>query len=66
MIHLLILFYLAVKFDKIPFIAFLVMANTQFIYDKLLTFDCNLDLDCRNLTFVCDTPSHFALSFCEV
>ena len=33
---------------------------------KSLTFDCDLDLGCGNLNFLCDIPSHFVLSFCEV
>ena len=41
------------------------MADTQFVSDKHMTFDCNLDLGGGNLNFVHDTPSHFALSFCE-
>ena len=28
--------------------------------------DCDLDLGHRNLNHVRDTPSHYALSFCEV
>ena len=32
----------------------------------LLTPDCGLDLECGNLTLVCDTPSNYALSFDEV
>ena len=28
--------------------------------------DCDLDLGRRNLNHVQDTPSHYALSFCEV
>ena len=28
--------------------------------------DCDLDLGCRNLNHVRDTPSHYVLSFCEV
>ena len=30
------------------------------------TPDSGLDLECGNLTFMCDTPSHYALSFGEV
>ena len=41
------------------------MADTGFVSDKPLTFDCDLDLGRENLNFVRDTPSHFALSFCE-
>ena len=40
--------------------------DTEFVNDKLLTLDCDLDLGHGNLNFVHDTPSHFALSFCEV
>ena len=32
----------------------------------LPTPDCGLDLECGNLTLVCDTPSNYALSFDEV
>ena len=39
--------------------------DTQFVSNKSLT-DCDLDLGSGNLNFVCDTPSHFAISFCEV
>ena len=42
------------------------MADTQFVSDKPLTFDCDLDLGCGNLNFVRDTPFYFALPFCEV
>ena len=28
--------------------------------------DCGLDLECETLILVCDTPSHYALSFGEV
>ena len=42
------------------------MADTQFVSDKLLTFDCGHDLGHGNLSFVRNTPSRFALSFCEV
>ena len=42
------------------------MGDTRFVSDKLMTFDCDLDLGYGNLNFVCHTPSHFALSFCEV
>ena len=31
-----------------------------------MTFNCDLDLGCLDLNFVCDTPSRFALPFCEV
>ena len=37
--------------------------DTQFVSNKSLTIDCDLDLGCRNLNLVRDTPSHFALSF---
>ena len=36
------------------------MADTQFVIDKPLTFDCDPDLGRENLNFVQDTPSHFA------
>ena len=42
------------------------MADTQFVKDKPMTFDCDLDLGHGNINFVCDTPSHFALLFFEV
>ena len=42
------------------------MADTVFVIDKPLTFDCDLDLGRGNLSFVRDTPSRFSLSFCEV
>ena len=42
------------------------MADTRFVNDQPLIFDCDLDLGNRKLNFVHDTPSHFALSFCEV
>ena len=42
------------------------MADTLFVSDKPLTFDCDLDLGRVNLNLGRDTPSHFALSFCEV
>ena len=42
------------------------MADTRFVSDKPLTFNCDLDLGHGgDLNFVCDT-THFALSFCEV
>ena len=34
------------------------MADTQFLSDKPLTFDCDLDRGHGNLNFVCDTPSY--------
>ena len=40
--------------------------DTRFVNNKPLTLDCDLDLGRGNLNFVCDTPSHFALSSCEV
>ena len=40
--------------------------DTQFVNDKPLTLNCDLDLGCGNLNFARDTPSHFVLSFCEV
>ena len=42
------------------------MADSRFEDDKPLTFNCDLDLGCGNLNFVRDTPSYFAISFCEV
>ena len=42
------------------------MADTQFVNNKPLTFDCNLDLGGEDLNFVHNKPSHFALSFYEV
>ena len=35
------------------------MADTQSVSDKPMTFNCDLDLDHRNLNFVCDSPSIF-------
>ena len=40
--------------------------DSQNVSNKSLTFDCDLNLGHRNPNFVRDTPSHFALSFCEV
>ena len=40
--------------------------DTQFVNDKPLTLDCDVDLGHGNLNFVCNTPSHFVLSFCEI
>ena len=59
---------MSVKFvlPAIPFIGFLVMADTRFVSDKPLTFNCDLDLGPGNLNFVHSTPLKFALSFCEV
>ena len=42
------------------------MAVTRFVSDKNMTFDFVLNLGLGNINFVCDTPSYFALSFCEV
>ena len=42
------------------------MAATGFVSDRPLSLDCDLDLCHGNLNFVCDIPSHFALSFSEV
>ena len=42
------------------------MADTQLVKDKPMTFNCALDTGHGNLNFVCDTPSHFVLPFCEV
>ena len=41
------------------------MTDTQFVSDKPITFNCDLDLDCGSLNFVGNT-SHLALPFCEV
>ena len=38
------LLYLSLIFYKIPFIGFLFMADTSFVSDKPMTFDCDLDL----------------------
>ena len=43
-----------------------VMADTRFVCDKPMTFNCHHDLGRGNLNFVRDTSSYFALSFCEV
>ena len=37
--------------------------DTQFVSDKSLTFDCDLDLGHGHLNFLCDTLSHFTLPF---
>ena len=42
------------------------MADKGFVSDKPLTFNCDLDLGCGNLSFVRYNPSYFALSFREV
>ena len=42
------------------------MADTQFVSDKPLIFNYDLDLGRGNLNFVRATPSHFALPFSEV
>ena len=42
------------------------MADTPFVGAKPVTFNRDLDLGCGNLNFVRDTPSHFALLFCEI
>ena len=34
------------------------MADTRFVSDKSLTFDCDLDRGCGKLNFERDTPSH--------
>ena len=39
------------------------MADTGFLRDKPLTFDCDFDLGRGNLNFVRDTPSHFCCTF---
>ena len=66
MTHLFIFLYLSVKFDEIPFIGFLVMADTRIVNDQPLIFNCDLDLDHGKLNFVHNTPSYFVLSFYEV
>ena len=33
---------------------------------SLSSSDCGLDLECGNLTLVCDSPSHYAISFGEL
>ena len=43
-----------------------VMADTGYVSDKPLTFDCDPDLGHGNQNFGYDTPSYFALPFCEV
>ena len=42
---------------------FWVIVDTQFVSDKFLTFEDDLDLGLENLNFVCDTPSHVTLPF---
>ena len=54
------------KVNEIFFICFSEMADTLFVSEKPLTFDCDLDLGRGNLIFVRDIPSHFSLSFCEI
>ena len=41
------------------------MADTRFVSDKPLNFDCDLDLGRGNLNFVRNTPFNFVLSFYE-
>ena len=41
------------------------MADTRFVSEKPLTFDCDLEFGRGNLNFVRDTLSNFALCFCE-
>ena len=53
---------LCVEFDKIHFSGFQVLQKDNLISDPY----CSLDLEHGNLTCVHDTPSHYALSFCEV
>ena len=50
--------YLFVKFQQI-------FSNRKDMI-SLPTPDCGIDLECGNQTLKCDTPSHYALSFCEV
>ena len=52
--------------DKFLLLFFLVTAVTVIVSVKHLTFDCDLDLGSGTLNFVGDTPSHYAISFCEV
>ena len=40
--------------------------DTQFVSDKSSTFDCDFDLGNGNINFLRNTPSNFALLFCEV
>ena len=42
------------------------MADTRFLSDKPLIFDCDLNLGCEDLNFVRNIPSHFDLSFREI
>ena len=53
--------YLFAKFDAMCFSKFEVTAEKIFDFRPLI-----LDLECRNLIFVCETPSNYALSFDEV
>ena len=39
--------------------------DTQFVSNKSLTVDCELDLGCGNTNFVCDTPSHFVYLYAK-
>ena len=41
------------------------MADTRFVSDKPLNFDCDLGLGRGNLNFVRNTPFNFVLSFYE-
>ena len=56
--------HLIVKLDLNPCIIFPIIADTVFVSDKPMTLNC--DLGHGNLNFVCDTPSHFGLPFCDV
>ena len=39
------------------------MAESRFVGDKSLTFNCDLNLGHGNLNSVCGIPSHFVLTF---
>ena len=45
-----------------------VSASFQYLQRNDLTSDpdCGLDLECGNLTLVCNTPSYYVLSFGKV
>ena len=57
--HLLIMLYLSVKFHQYASVVY-----KQHDLRHNLTSDH--DLGRRDLTLVCDTPSHYVISFCEV
>ena len=56
------MFYLSMKFHKFASAVLELLLRQDFD----LCPDCDLDLGRRNLNHVRDTPSHYALSFCEV